>query len=56
MLRKIKKEDIKIGTHILRKDIVKFVWLEDRIYYQEKVDWFLENWDNLDKDEFQIIL
>lgn len=56
MIRILKKEDIKIGAHIIRNDVVSSTWLEDKIHYQEKVDWFLNNWNNLDKSKFQVVL
>ncbi len=57
MIEQLTHQQIKIGAHILRNDVVPSVWLEDRINSGEKLVSFLKSYrmEN-DKTKFKIIL
>lgn len=57
MLERLQAHHIKIGVWILRNDVVRSAWLEDRINSQEKLQSFTKSWNECsDKSLFQIIL
>lgn len=57
MIEQLKYEQIGIGIHILRNDVVPSAWLEDRINTGGKLVSFLKSYKKeQDKSKFQIVL
>lgn len=57
MIETLEESQIELGAWILRNDIVRSAWLEDKINSKEKIESFLKSWRREENKElFKIIL
>lgn len=57
MIEELKESQIELGIWIIRNDLVRSSWLEDKIHSEEKLESFRKSWEREpDKSKFKIIL